>query len=88
MFSWKVAGHKFKSTLQMVDPPQTLSFTSNIMWLKCIHIWKLEKTDEEQTIASVEESLNGVFLPWIINHHRTHTSLLKWLSSLKEKLES
>ncbi len=86
-FSWKLSGTTMKSTFQKIDEPNLLAWTGKTRWIKNIHVWKLEQTDEDQTIVSAEESMQGFLTPLVISHYRLHQSLLNWLSRLKHICE-
>ncbi len=78
----------FTCNLELIEPNTTLSWTSSWLWLKAIQVWKFEKTEEYQTIVTVEESMQGFLIPLFISHYRLHFSLIHWLDRLKKKAES
>ena len=87
-FLWTHAGKKFDSKLAKVSEPSTLSWTGKSGWVKAIHLWTLDKTDENQTVVSVEESLQGFLLFMFMSHRKLHTNLIYWLNELKKVAES
>ncbi len=77
----------FTSKFERIDKENILSWTSKTLWIKAIQVWSLEKTEEYQTIVTVEESMQGFLIPFIISHYRLHFSLINWLSYLKSESE-
>ena len=77
----------FVSRFEKISKPDVISWTSRWAWIKAIQVWTLEKTEEYQTIVTVEESMQGFLIPLFISHYRLHFSLINWLSHLKEEVE-
>jgi uncharacterized membrane protein len=86
-FDWKVGKTKLSATIRKNNPPLVFSWISSSLFSTRIHVWKLEKTEESQTIATVEESIEGFLIPLFKNHNSLHVELLTWLSQLKLKSE-
>ncbi|MEO9474487.1 MAG: SRPBCC domain-containing protein [Cyclobacteriaceae bacterium] len=86
-FEWNINGAKIKSTISRVVAPELLSWTGSYKGLKAIHVWKIDPTEEDQTIVTCEESLQG-FLTLFFGHQKLHQTLVYWLAKLKEKVES
>ena len=85
-FKWKIGRLSTSSQIQSLDKPTTFSFTGKSSFVKRIHVWSLE-TDDEQTIATLATSLQGVFTVWVENHRSVYNELLNWLESLKQIAE-
>ncbi|MBV6644005.1 MAG: SRPBCC family protein [Cyclobacteriaceae bacterium] len=85
-FTWHLGGTKIRSTFASKTKPTLLSWTGKALMVKAIHVWSLEKTDEDQTIVSAEESIQGL-MTIIIGHRRLHSNLINWLTQLKKKSE-
>ncbi|MFY0686176.1 MAG: SRPBCC family protein [Cyclobacteriaceae bacterium] len=86
-YDLNMRGHKFHNTIESIKAPYLLSSNGKTKWLKCILIWKLEKTEEYQTIASVEMSIEGILSTLFYSHHGVHSDLLNWLARLKQVAE-
>ncbi|MDH5609335.1 MAG: SRPBCC domain-containing protein [Cyclobacteriaceae bacterium] len=86
-FTWKSAHTTIKSTVRAFKSPYLLSWTGHVHWIKAIHVWSLEESDENETIVTVEESMQGLLLPFFFNHQKLHGSLVKWLDHLKARAE-
>jgi uncharacterized membrane protein len=85
-FEWHIRHSHFKSTFQVVDKPNVLSWTGKSKLVKSIFVWNLEASDS-QTIVTVEESVEGFVIPIFNNHSKLHDILMDWLAALKEKTE-
>lgn len=86
-FKWTIGRMKSSSEIQLLDKPNTLSWTGKSNFVKRIYVWSLEK-DDDQTIATVSTSLQGLFTVWVENHRSVYNELLHWLESLKHKAEN
>lgn len=85
-FKWEIGGANISSILRMVQEPETLSWTATTMGLKAIHVWNLEATDDNRTIVTANESLEG-FRAIFYSHQKLHSTLIHWLESLKQRAE-
>ncbi len=86
-FTWKAGGTKIRSKIRKLDAPNEIAWTGRVLWIKAIHVWKFEKTEDYQTIVSSQESMQGFLLPIFISHYRLHSMLTNWLARLKEVAE-
>ena len=86
-FEWHVRLTTFQSSFQAVNEPTLLSWTGKSKLMKSIFVWNLEASDQ-QTIVTVEESIEGFVIPIFNNHSKLHDILIDWLSALKCKSES
>jgi uncharacterized protein YndB with AHSA1/START domain len=85
-FDWTIRHTKLNSNFQVVEKPTILAFTGKGKFTKTIFVWELEPSDQ-QTIITVEQSVEGIVLPILSNQSRLHDVLVDWLSRLKEKSE-
>ena len=85
-FKWNFNGMKFNAQIHTATKPSTLAWTGKSSWIKSIHVWQFEG-DENQTIASLSNSLQGTFTILINKHQKVHNDLIGWLESLKAKAE-
>ena len=60
MFYWKAKGLDITSTIQIVEPMQSIGWTGKSLGVQAIHIWTFEK-HENGTYVKTEESLSGWF---------------------------
>ena len=86
-FDWHIRLTTFRSYIQAVNEPTLLSWTGKSKLMKSIFVWNLEASDQ-QTIVTVEESIEGFVIPIFNNHSKLHDILIDWLSALKRKSES
>ncbi|MEQ9230642.1 MAG: SRPBCC family protein [Cyclobacteriaceae bacterium] len=85
-FNWTIRLTHFSSTFQVVDAPTLLTWTGKSKLVKSIFVWNLEASDE-QTILTVEESVEGFILPVFNNQSKLHDILVGWIEALKIKAE-
>ncbi len=86
-FGWTFDGKKFNSQIQSADEPTTLAWTGKSSLVKSVYVWQLED-DENQTIATLSNSLEGTFTILFNKHQKIYNDLLNWLQTLKDKAES
>ena len=86
-FAWNLNGTKIKSQVQFLESAHTMSCTGKSKWIKSIFVWQLE-SDENQTIVTLNASMQGAFATLFKNHQKVYNDLIKWLSSLKKAAES
>ncbi len=85
-FTWKIKGSKITSKIAALVESEMISWTGSYMGIKAIHVWKLDKTDGNQTIVTNEESMEG-FLTLFFGHRKLHETLISWLDHLKMEVE-
>ncbi len=83
-FKWHHHGHTISSTFQYIKAPYGLSLTAQFGLVKAIYLWTLDSTDEDQTVATVQQSFKGFMLFLFMNHRKMHEDLLNWLDQLKK----
>ncbi len=86
-FDWTIRHTHFASKFQVVDAPTLLTWTGKSKLVKSIFVWNLEASDQ-QTIVTVEESVEGFILPIFSNQSRLHDILVGWIEALKIKAEN
>lgn len=85
-FRWQLNGIYYKSTIQQIRLFELISYTSESTGTKSIHVWRLDETEGDQTIVTTEMSTQG-FLTLFQSHQKLHSTLLNWLSRLKQRAE-
>ena len=85
-FEWSLKGTHLKSSFQLIEEPTRIAWTGKSKVIKAIHVWELEASDE-QTIVTVEESIEGFIVPVFNRNSKLHDNLLRWLSHLKQEAE-
>jgi hypothetical protein len=60
MFYWKAKGLNITSTIQILEPMQSIGWTGKSLGMQAIHIWTFEKR-EDSVYVKTEESLSGWF---------------------------
>lgn len=85
-FTWKIKGSTIASKIIGLSEPEMISWVGSYMGIKAIHVWKLDKTDGNQTIVTNEESMEG-FLTLFFGHRKLHETLISWLDRLKKEIE-
>lgn len=85
-FEWTVRHTHLHSKFKVVDEPTLLTWVGKGKLTKMIFVWSFEASDE-QTIITVEQSVEGIVLPLFNNHSKLHDILIDWLEALKAKLE-
>ncbi len=60
MFYWKAKGLDITSTIQILEPMQSIGWTGKSLGMQAIHIWTFEKR-ENGTYVKTEESLSSWF---------------------------
>lgn len=86
-FDWTIRHMHLRSKFQVIQEPTLMTWVGKSNFVKAIFVWELEASDE-QTIVTVEESVEGFVVPIFNNHTKLHDILVDWLKALKEKAES
>ena len=86
-FTWHQNGRTLTASFQYMKAPYGLSWTAQTRLVKAIYLWNLDPTDENQTVATVSQSYQGVLLFMFMNHRKMHSDLLRWLDRLKQVAE-
>lgn len=75
----------FNQRFKVVDEHAMLSWVGKSKLTKTIFVWSLEASDE-QTIITVEQSVEGIVIPLLTNHNKLHDILIDWLAALKQQV--
>lgn len=86
IFEWATRHSHVTSQFQRIQPKEVVSWISKTRFVKAIYVWNLEASDN-QTIVTVEESIEGLIIPIITNHSKIHGLLMDWLEALKKKTD-
>ncbi len=86
IFSWTNKKVKTKAEVQLFKPMSVLSWYCKSYWVNEIYVWSLE-SDENQTIITLEASMQGVFIFFVNSHPKVYIELLNWVENLKKMLE-
>ncbi|MCC5907970.1 MAG: SRPBCC family protein [Balneolaceae bacterium] len=87
-FDWKNNGVKIRSVIRQVEPGKKLAWTGSVLWVKAIHTWQIDTTDNGKTRVSTAESMEGFFCRFIFPSHKLKKTLESWLHDLKRAAES
>jgi uncharacterized protein YndB with AHSA1/START domain len=89
VFRWNSGGMNLVSTLEIVEPMQTIGWTGKGLGTQAVHLWYLEQTPAGTKVVT-EESLSGwlprvlkVFMPRFLD-----SSLTKTLEDLQKAVKS
>ena len=86
IFTWNLNGTRIHSQIQSIDPKNSISCTGKSRWVKSIFVWQLT-FDENQTIVTLDASMQGAFAVMFKNHQKIYDDLIKWLHYLKKTVE-
>ena len=85
-FQWKIGRMSATSQVQLMDKPHTFAISGKSTLVKRIYVWTLE-ADDDQTIATLGTSLQGLFTVWVENHRSVYQEIHNWLDCLKSEAE-
>jgi len=85
-FDWALKSTHLKSEFQLVEEPTLLAWTGKSKMVKAIHVWNLEAADD-QTIVTVEKSIEGFLIPVFNRQSKVHDDLMAWIDALKVEAE-
>ena len=88
LFYWKAKGLNITSTIQVLEPMQSIGWTGKSLGMQAIHIWTFEARNEGIYVKT-EESLSGWFprVLKLFDPHFLEKSLLNSLQVLKAHTE-
>ncbi len=86
LFKWTIRHTKMHSSIQAMKKPNLFAWTGKSSFIKTIFVWNLEES-ENQTLITVELSVEGLVIPLFNNPSKLHDLLLNWLNALKTKAE-
>ena len=87
-FSWTTGGTHIKSRLALVQPYDQFAWTGTAFGATAIHVWKLSRLADDQTIVRTDESMHGFLLTLFYSSKKLEASDQRWLDRLKLAAES
>ena len=87
-FSWTTGGTHIKSRLALVQPYNQFAWTGAAFGATAIHVWKLSRLAEDQTIVKTDESMHGFLLTLFYSSKKLEETDQRWLDRLKLAAES
>jgi hypothetical protein len=82
-FSWTIGGTSIHSRIAVVQPSAQFGWTGKAFGARAIHIWKLSRLPDRQTMVTVEESMTGFLLTVFYSSKKLQKSDQRWLDRLK-----
>jgi len=82
-FSWTTGGTRIQSRIALVKPYEQFAWTGKAHWAKAIHVWKLERLSDDQTLVKTEESMDGFLLTLFYSSKKLEVTDRRWLDRLK-----
>ena len=87
-FSWTTGGTHIKSRLALVQPYNQFAWTGAAFGATAIHVWKLSRLADDQTIVRTDESMHGFLLTLFYSSKKLQETDQRWLDRLKLAAES
>ncbi len=85
-FTWTLNNTRFNSKVSYSDAPYRFCWVSKGSLLKCVHLYKLDEVDENETSVVFEGSMQGLKTIFSYNHRKLHRSFVTWLDDLTNHL--
>jgi hypothetical protein len=82
-FSWITGGTRIESRIALVQPYEQFAWTGRAYMAKAIHVWKLQRLSDNQTLVKTEESMNGFLLTIFYSSKKLEETDQRWLDRLK-----
>ena len=82
-FSWTTGGTRIESRIALVQPYEQFAWTGRAHTAKAIHVWKLQRLSDDQTLVKTEESMDGFLLTIFYSSKKLEESDQRWLDRLK-----
>ena len=82
-FAWTAGGTHIKSRLALVQPYNQFAWTGTAFGAKAIHVWKLSRLADDQTIVKTDESMQGFLLTLFYSSKKLQETDQRWLDRLK-----
>jgi uncharacterized protein YndB with AHSA1/START domain len=82
-FSWTTGGTRIESRVALVQPYERFAWTGRAHWVKAIHVWKLQRVSDDQTLVRTEESMDGFLLTIFYSSKKLAETDQRWLDRLK-----
>ena len=87
-FSWTTGGTHIKSRLALVRPNDQFAWTGTAFGATAIHVWKLSRLADDQTLVKTDESMHGFLLTLFYSSRKLAATDQRWLDRLKLAAES
>lgn len=87
-FSWTTGGTHIKSRLALVQPYNQFAWTGAASGATAIHVWKLSRVADNQTMVRTDESMRGFLLSLFYSSKKLEETDRRWLDCLKLAAES
>lgn len=85
-FSWS-AGMRIHARIELVKPLEEFAWTGTALHAKAVHIWRLKRLPDGQTMVQVDESMEGFLLQAFYSSAKLEQSDRLWLNYLKKAAE-
>ena len=82
-FSWTTGGTRIESRITLVQPYEQFAWTGRVHWVKAIHVWRLRRLSDDQTLVKTEESMDGFLLTLFYSSKKLEQTDQRWLDRLK-----
>lgn len=82
-FSWTTGGTRIESRITIVQPYEQFAWTGRAHWVRAIHVWKLQRLSDDQTLVKTEESMDGFLLTLFYSSKKLEQTDQRWLDRLK-----
>jgi uncharacterized protein YndB with AHSA1/START domain len=87
-FSWTTGGSHIKSRLALVQPYDQFAWTGEAFGATAIHVWKLSRLADDQTLVKTDESMHGFLLTLFYSSKKLEETDQRWLGRLKLAAEN
>jgi len=82
-FSWTTGGTRIESRITLVQPYEQFAWTGKAYMARAIHVWKLQRLSDGQTLVKTEESMDGFLLTLFYSSKKLEQTDQRWLDRLK-----
>jgi uncharacterized membrane protein len=86
-FTWKNGGTQIHSRIALVQPNEQFAWTGTASVAKAIHVWKLQRLPNSQTLVKTDESMEGFMLTVFYSSKKLQEGDQRWLDRLKQAAE-
>jgi uncharacterized protein YndB with AHSA1/START domain len=86
-FSWKNGGTQIRSRIALVRPYEQFGWTGTASVAKAIHVWKLQRLTNDETLVKTDESMQGFLLTVFYSSKKLEEGDQRWLDRLKQAEE-
>ena len=82
-FSWTTGGTRIESRITLVQPYEQFAWTGKAYMARAIHVWRLQRLSDGQTLVKTEESMDGFLLTFFYSSKKLEQTDQRWLDRLK-----